>query len=37
MSENQNIRVAVDAIAFGYQNNQLCVLLIQKKFGSQEF
>jgi 8-oxo-dGTP diphosphatase len=36
MSENQNIRVAVDAIVFGYQNSQLYVLLIQQKFGTQE-
>jgi 8-oxo-dGTP diphosphatase len=36
MSENQNIRVAVDAIVFGYQNNQLYVLLIQQKFGTEE-
>jgi 8-oxo-dGTP diphosphatase len=36
MIENQNIRVAVDAIVFGYQNNQLYVLLIQQKFGSTE-
>jgi 8-oxo-dGTP diphosphatase len=36
MNENQNIRVAVDAIVFGYQNNQLYVLLIQQKFGTQE-
>jgi 8-oxo-dGTP diphosphatase len=36
MAENQNIRVAVDAIVFGYQNNQLYVLLIQQKFGTQE-
>jgi len=36
MSENQNIKVAVDAIVFGYQNNQLYVLLIQQKFGTQE-
>ncbi|MCV9927738.1 NUDIX hydrolase [Flavobacterium sp. LS1R49] len=36
MIENQNIRVAVDAIVFGYQNNQLYVLLIQQKFGSKE-
>ena len=36
MSENQNIKVAVDAIVFGYQNNQLYVLLIQQKFGSQD-
>lgn len=36
MNEIQNIRVAVDAIVFGYQNNQLYVLLIQQKFGSEE-
>ena len=36
MSENQIIKVAVDAIVFGYQNNQLYVLLIQQKFGTQE-
>lgn len=36
MIDNQNIRVAVDAIVFGYQNNQLYVLLIQQKFGTQE-
>jgi 8-oxo-dGTP diphosphatase len=36
MIEKQNIRVAVDAIVFGYQNNQLYVLLIQQKFGSKE-
>ncbi|UPZ16514.1 NUDIX hydrolase [Flavobacterium humidisoli] len=34
MKELQNIRVAVDAIVFGYQNSQLYVLLIQQKFGS---
>lgn len=36
MTNLQNIRVAVDAIVFGYQNNQLYVLLIQQKFGTQE-
>jgi len=36
MTEKQNIRVAVDAIVFGYQNNQLYILLIQQKFGTQE-
>ena len=35
MTENQNIRIAVDAIVFGYQNNQLYVLLIQQKFGTE--
>ena len=34
--ENQNIRVAVDAIVFGYQNNNLYILLIQQKFGSNK-
>ncbi len=36
MENLQNIRVAVDAIVFGYQNSQLYVLLIQQKFGSAE-
>jgi 8-oxo-dGTP diphosphatase len=36
MTKIQQIRVAVDAIVFGYQNNQLYVLLIQQKFGTQE-
>jgi 8-oxo-dGTP diphosphatase len=36
MSENQNIKVAVDAIVFGYQNSKLFVLLIQQKFGTDE-
>lgn len=36
MTENQNIKVAVDAIVFGYQNNKLFVLLIQQKFGTEE-
>jgi 8-oxo-dGTP diphosphatase len=36
MTEKQNIRVAVDAIVFGYQNNELYVLLIQQKFGTLE-
>lgn len=31
---NQNIKIAVDAVVFGYQNNTLYVLLIQQKFGS---
>mgnify|MGYP003575769384 CR=1 FL=1 len=35
MENLQNIRVAVDAIVFGYQNSQLYVLLIQQKFGSE--
>jgi 8-oxo-dGTP diphosphatase len=34
MSIEQNIRVAVDAIVFGYANNQLNVLLIKQKFGA---
>jgi 8-oxo-dGTP diphosphatase len=36
MSKKQEIRVAVDAIVFGYQNGQLYVLLIQQKFGTKE-
>ena len=36
MTEQQNIKVAVDAIVFGYQNNQLYLLLIQQKFGTQQ-
>jgi 8-oxo-dGTP diphosphatase len=32
----QNIRIAVDAVVFGYQNNQLYVLLIQQKFDGQK-
>jgi len=33
MNINQNIKIAVDAVVFGYTNNQLQVLLIQQKFG----
>ena len=36
MKELQNIRVAVDAIVFGYQNGKLFVLLIQQKFGTTQ-
>lgn len=36
MSTNQQIKVAVDAIVFGYQNNKLYVLLIEQKFGTEE-
>lgn len=36
MSGLQNIRVAVDAIVFGYQSNKLFVLLIQQKFGTDQ-
>jgi len=32
----QNIKVAVDAVVFGYSNGQLYVLLIQQKFNGQE-
>lgn len=32
----QNIRIAVDAVVFGYQNNTLYVLLIEQKFGDQK-
>jgi len=30
----QNIKIAVDAVVFGYSNNKLNVLLIQQKYGS---
>ncbi len=33
MNLNQNIKVAVDAIVFGYANQKLNVLLIKQKFG----
>jgi 8-oxo-dGTP diphosphatase len=33
MDLNQNIKVAVDAIVFGYANQKLNVLLIKQKFG----
>ncbi|MFH6986202.1 NUDIX domain-containing protein [Flavobacterium collinsii] len=36
MENFQNIRIAVDAIVFGYKNNSLYVLLIEQKFGSAE-
>jgi len=32
---DQNIKVAVDAVVFGYQNSTLYVLLIEQKFGDQ--
>jgi 8-oxo-dGTP diphosphatase len=34
MENFQNIRIAVDAIVFGYKNNSLYVLLIEQQFGS---
>ena len=36
MEKLQNIRIAVDAIVFGYKNNGLYVLLIEQQFGSSE-
>ena len=36
MENFQNIRIAVDAIVFGYKNNNLYVLLIEQRFGSSE-
>jgi 8-oxo-dGTP diphosphatase len=33
MKIEQNIRIAVDAIVFGYANNELNVLLVKQKFG----
>lgn len=34
MSFSQNIRIAVDAVVFGYSNSSLYILLIQQKFGT---
>ena len=36
MENFQNIRIAVDAIVFGYKNNSLYVLLIEQQFGSSD-
>ncbi|CAC9972414.1 NUDIX hydrolase [Flavobacterium panici] len=36
MENLQNIRIAVDAIVFGYKNNDLYVLLIEQQFGTSE-
>ncbi|MTH17089.1 NUDIX domain-containing protein [Flavobacterium sp. LC2016-01] len=36
MEKLQNIRIAVDAIVFGYKNNNLYVLLIEQQFGTSE-
>jgi len=36
MEKLQNIKIAVDAIVFGYKNSQLYVLLIQQKFGTSD-
>ncbi len=33
---NQNIKVAVDAVVFGYKDNELKVVLIQQKFGTNQ-
>ncbi len=33
MELNQNIKIAVDAIVFGYANHQLNVLLVKQKYG----
>ena len=33
MKLNQNIKIAVDIVLFGYENNQLFVLLIKQKYG----
>ncbi len=33
MNFNQNIKIAVDAIVFGYANHQLNVLLVKQKYG----
>lgn len=36
MKLNQNIKLAVDAVVFGYKNDQIYVLLIQQKFGTNK-
>lgn len=36
MTIKQNIKVAVDAVVFGYTNNELQILLIKQKFGAQK-
>jgi len=36
MENLQNIRIAVDAIVFGYKSNGLYVLLIEQQFGSSD-
>ena len=36
MEKLQNIRIAVDAIVFGYKNNDLYALLIEQQFGTSE-
>ncbi len=33
MQNNQNIKIAVDAVVFGYQVNALYILLVQQKYG----
>lgn len=34
MKNKQEIRVAVDAVVFGFKNNQIFLLLVQSKFGT---
>ena len=36
MQFTQNIKVAVDAVVYGYSNNKLQILLIQQKFGIEK-
>lgn len=36
MEKLQNIRIAVDAIVFGYKSNGLYVLLIEQQFGTSD-
>ena len=36
MDIKQNIKIAVDAIVFGYSNHQLHVLLVQQKYGPMQ-
>ena len=37
MAVDQNIKIAVDAVVFGYQDKKLYVLLIQQKFGTNQY
>ncbi len=37
MKITQNIKIAVDAVVFGYHNNQIQILLIQQKFGKKQW
>ena len=36
MDNHQKIKIAVDAIVFGYRNNALYILLIKQKYGAMK-